>query len=111
METWKLYGNYCNFTSVLIILEPLPQGSILKTSSANKTGLSYQLDGTMRSGAHDMKTFGAGTLRSLSSLEALNVFFHGHLQFYGAMERHLDAMGPDTASGRGTKKPQTCPKS
>ena len=38
-------------------------GAIFRDSVANKTGLSHALDGVMRSGAHDMKTFGAGALR------------------------------------------------
>ena len=35
----------------------------------NKHGLSYELDATMREGHHDMKTFGLGFLRSISSIE------------------------------------------
>eukprot|EP00239_Pterosperma_sp_CCMP1384_P011294 CAMPEP_0197863398 /NCGR_PEP_ID=MMETSP1438-20131217/40820_1 /TAXON_ID=1461541 /ORGANISM="Pterosperma sp., Strain CCMP1384" /LENGTH=265 /DNA_ID=CAMNT_0043481275 /DNA_START=259 /DNA_END=1056 /DNA_ORIENTATION=- len=63
---------------------------IYKESKANKVGLSYDLDGTLRSGAHDMKVFGLGFLRSISSeghhRSTLTAMWH----FYNAMEIHFD---------------------
>ena len=41
--------------------------SNFKDLKSNKEGLSYALDSTMRDGDHDMKTFGLGFLRSVSS--------------------------------------------
>jgi heme oxygenase len=43
------------------------QASTFKDLKSNKHGLSYDLDSTMRDGHHDMKTFGLGFLRSVSS--------------------------------------------
>jgi len=65
-------------------------GSILRDSLANKTGLSYALDGTMRAGAHDLRVFGAGTLRALATRRALYQFLQGHRVFYEALEQELD---------------------
>ena len=65
--------------------------SIFRDSAANKTGLAYALDGTMRSGAHDMKVFGAGALAALASRRNALAFFQGHRHVYKVMERHLDA--------------------
>ena len=45
----------------------------------------------MRSGAHDMKVFGAGALAALASRGHVLAFFQGHRHVYNAMERHLDA--------------------
>ena len=73
--------------------------SIFRNSAANKSGLSFALDGTMRSGAHDMKVFGSGALAALSSRQRAAAFFHGHYHVYNAMERHLDAC--DAASPTG----------
>jgi heme oxygenase len=73
-------------------------GSIFRDSVANKSGLSFALDGTMRSGAHDLRTFGAGTLRALCSQSALLRFLEGHRVFYSALENELDnAFGPTAA--------------
>jgi heme oxygenase len=66
-------------------------GSIFKQSSANKSGLSFALDSTMRSGAHDMGVFGTGTLCALTSKRELLTFLRAHHAFYAAMEQHLDA--------------------
>ena len=105
--------------------------SIFRDSKANKHGLAFALDGTMRSGAHDMKTFGAGTglfgscarhprllmafgqhngagtLRAMVSLDALAVFFASHAKFYKAMEDHLDTAA---ASGRGAPPKKGIPR-
>lgn len=74
-------------------------GSIFRDSAANKHGLSHALDGTMRSGAHDMKVFGAGTLRALVSRSALAAFLQAHWHVYRAMEEHLDASRSASAQG------------
>jgi heme oxygenase len=64
--------------------------AILKTSRANKTGLSKLLDGTLRQG-HDMKTFGLGTAASLSSRERYGRFTASMHAAYDAMESEFDA--------------------
>uniref|UniRef100_A0A7S0SNZ9 Uncharacterized protein n=1 Tax=Mantoniella antarctica TaxID=81844 RepID=A0A7S0SNZ9_9CHLO len=77
-------------------------GAIFKTSVANKIGLAHALDGVMRSGAHDMKVFGNGTLAALASKKAYAKFAAAHYHFYGELERCLDdaAAGPHpTPSG------------
>ena len=81
-----------------MISRSLSSGSILRDSKANKEGLSYALDGTMRRGAHDMKTFGSGTLRALATRNALFEFLDGHRIFYHAMEAELDAADGPTAN-------------
>ena len=49
----------------------------------------------MRSGAHDLRTFGTGTLRALASRRALLEFLEGHRIFYSEMEQCLEsAKGP-----------------
>lgn len=65
--------------------------SIFRHSKANKHGLSFALDGVMRSGSHDMLTFGAGALRALSSRAALAAFFQSHWHVYNALEAALDS--------------------
>lgn len=56
----------------------------------NKHGLSYELDITMREGHHDMKTFGLGFLRSVSSKEhQIHTLASLHTP-YAAMELSLD---------------------
>jgi heme oxygenase len=74
-------------------------GAIFRDSAANKQGLSHALDGTMRGGAHDMKVFGAGTLRALATRDALAAFLHAHWHVYRAMEEHLDASRSASAQG------------
>jgi hypothetical protein len=54
------------------VARALPKSESAKTlveSSANKRGLSKMLDGTLREGAHDMRVFGLGFLRSVASLD------------------------------------------
>ena len=76
-------------------------GAIFKTSIANKTGLSHALDGVMRSGAHDMKVFGTGTLAALTSKTAYAKSAAAHYPFYAEMERQLDAAAEaGTPSGK-----------
>lgn len=76
-------------------------GEIFKSSVANKTGLSHALDGVMRSGAHDMKVFGTGTLAALASKSAFAKFTAAHYHFYGELERRLDdAALAGTPSGK-----------
>ena len=62
----------------------LPKSESAKTlveSAANKRGLSKMLDGTLREGAHDMKVFGLGFLRSVRSLDEYGLFacMHKHV--------------------------------
>ena len=48
----------------------LPKSESSKTlieSAANKRGLSKTLDGTLKEGAHDMRVFGLGFLRSVAT--------------------------------------------
>jgi len=63
---------------------------ILQLSSANKSGLSLLLDGTLKEG-HDMKTFGLGTAASLANLSRYARFTASMRHVYGAMEASLDA--------------------
>jgi hypothetical protein len=79
-------------------------GAIFRDSAANKHGLSHALDGTMRGGAHDMKVFGAGTLRALVSRSALAAFMHAHWHVYHAMEAHLDASRSASAGGASLRR-------
>jgi len=72
----------------------LPQSdsaATLARSAANKRGLSLALDGTLREGAHDMRVFGLGFLRSVASREEYTHFATGMYHYYGAMEARLDA--------------------
>lgn len=55
-------------------------------SLANKRGLSLKLDGTLREGAHDMRVFGLGFLRSLSSRKEYEHFTVSFYHIYAAME-------------------------
>lgn len=64
--------------------------NILKTATANKTSLSKALDGTLKRG-HDMKTFGLGTLASMSDRERYARFTGSMYAVYQAMETELDA--------------------
>ena len=73
--------------------------SIFRDSASNKVGLSFALDGTMRSGAHDMKVFGSGALAALASRQHAAAFFQGHRHVYVAMERHLDACNATSPTG------------
>lgn len=63
---------------------------ILKTTSANKRGISLLLDATLRDG-HDMTTFGLGTAASLASRERYTRFTTSLHGVYSAMESSLDA--------------------
>ncbi len=63
--------------------------SILSASSANKQGLSFLLDSTLKTG-HDMKTFGLGTAATMSSVERYARFTHSMLLIYTSMEDALD---------------------
>ena len=50
----------------------LPKSESAQTlvdSTANKRGLSRMLDQTLKEGAHDMRVFGLGFLRSVSSFD------------------------------------------
>jgi len=49
-------------TNFIPVVRRSSTGSIFRLSKANKTGLSNMLDGTMRNGSHDMKTFGSGII-------------------------------------------------
>jgi hypothetical protein len=52
------------------VARALPKSESSKTlieSAANKRGLSKTLDGTLKEGAHDMRIFGLGFLRSLAT--------------------------------------------
>lgn len=58
----KLLITNSNNSTTNIIVRRSSTGSIFRLSKANKTGLSNMLDGTMRNGSHDMKTFGSGII-------------------------------------------------
>ena len=64
---------------------------IFKRSKHNKLGLSKVLDDvTMRSGEHDMRVFGTGTLAALTSKSAYISFAASHYHFYNELENRLD---------------------
>lgn len=71
-------------------------GGIFKSSVANKSGLSHDLDAVMREGHHDMRAFGRGTLAALASKSNFAKFTAAHYHFYSELERRLDdaARGP-----------------
>jgi len=74
------------------VARALPKSESAKTlveSSANKRGLSKMLDGTLREGAHDMRVFGLGFLRSVASLDEYVHFTTGMYHYYGAMEERF----------------------
>ena len=64
--------------------------STIKDIVSNKTGLSYQLDGTMRDGDHDMNVFGLGFLRSVSSTSHQVHTMASLRAPYSVMEEALD---------------------
>ena len=58
-------------------------------------------DVTMRSGEHDMRVFGTGTLAALKSKSAYISFAASHYHFYDELENRLDdAHRENTPSGR-----------
>lgn len=63
---------------------------IFKQSKANKEGLSFALDATLRDGSHDMRVFGLGFLRSLASPAAYGHFSSSMYFGYKAMEDEFD---------------------
>ena len=63
--------------------------NIIKTISANKSGLSKALDTTLRT-SHDMKVFGLGTAASMASLPRYARFTASMHAVYGAMETSMD---------------------
>ena len=66
-------------------------GEIFKRSKHNKLGLAKVLDDvTMRSGEHDMRVFGTGTLAALKSKSAYISFAASHYHFYNELENRLD---------------------
>lgn len=89
----KVVSQLGNVAAARLAAPGAAQGSsrgILKYSSANKSGLSLLLDGTLKSG-HDMKTFGLGTAASLSTVERYARFTNAMRHVYGTMERSFDA--------------------
>ena len=62
-------------------------GEIFKRSKHNKKVLD---DVTMRSGEHDMRVFGTGTLAALKSKSAYISFAASHYHFYNELENRLD---------------------
>eukprot|EP00854_Cymbomonas_tetramitiformis_P000352 gene352-657_t len=71
---------------------------IFKESRANKVGLSYALDGSLRSGEHDMKVFGLGFLRTVSTRQEFANITASMYFFYKAMEVEFDAFVASEAS-------------
>lgn len=61
-----------------------------KDIKSNKSGLSWELDRTMRDGHHDMKTFGLGFLRSVSSVEQQAHTMASLQPAYAVLEHALD---------------------
>ena len=73
---------------------------IFKSSKANKRGFAKALDGTLRDGSHNMKTFGIGFLRSVAGVEAYGHFATALYHVYKAMEDNLDAQPQETGISR-----------
>lgn len=71
---------------------------IFKESRANKVGLSHALDGSLRSGEHDMKVFGLGFLRTVSTRQEFAKITASMYFFYKAMETEFDALVASEAS-------------
>jgi len=71
--------------------------NIIKTVSANKTGLSKALDSTLRT-SHDMRVFGLGTAASMASRSRYARFTTSMHAVYSSMETGLDS----SASGSPT---------
>ena len=77
-------------------------GEIFKRSKHNKEGLSKVLDDvTMRSGEHDMRVFGTGTLAALKSKSAYISFAASHYHFYNELENRLDDAHRENTRRRG----------
>ena len=70
--------------------------SKFKDLKSNKEGLSYALDSTMRDGDHDMKTFGLGFLRSVSSTEHQAHTMASLRAAYSVLEDALDRAEPNS---------------
>ena len=78
--------------------------SSFKDIVSNKTGLSYQLDGTMRDGDHDMKVFGIGFLRSVSSTTHQAHTMASLRAPYSVLEEALDSLDENTRASIFWKK-------
>mmetsp|Transcript_44748 Transcript_44748/g.83513 ORF Transcript_44748/g.83513 Transcript_44748/m.83513 type:complete len:307 (-) Transcript_44748:25-945(-) len=89
------------FVSSARHMSSLFQSSSAKTfkqSRANKEGLSYALDGTLRDGSHDMKVFGLGYLRSVASNSAYIHFATSMYFWYKAMEENFDTLAANDSN-------------
>ena len=74
--------------------------SVYKQLQHNKTGLSYELDSTLRDGHHNMKLFVTGFCRSISSPVEQAHTFESLRQAYAALEDALDAAPSGTRAAR-----------
>jgi len=74
--------------------------SLYKQLQHNKTGLSYELDSTMRDGHHNMQLFVTGFCRSISSPVEQAHTFESLRQAYAALEDALDAAPPTTRAAQ-----------
>jgi heme oxygenase len=76
--------------------------SVYKTLKANKIrgSLSHILDGTMRDGSHNMKLFGLGFLRSVSSKEQQAHTMASMGLAYKALEDSLQSCNPESRAGK-----------
>ena len=75
----------------------------MKDIKNNKHGLSYELDATMREGHHDMKLFGLGFLRSVSSQQHQAHTLASLLAPYAVMEAALDRVVDSKTNHSNTK--------
>merc|ERR1711966_229621 len=86
-----------------LAVRALPKSESAKTlveSAANKRGLSKMLDGTLREGAHDMRVFGLGFLRSVATYDDYVHFTTGMYHYYGAMEERFAKADRDSVPGK-----------
>ena len=65
-----------------------------------RRGLSKMLDGTLREGAHDMRVFGLGFLRSVATYDDYVHFTTGMYHYYGAMEERFARADRDSVPGK-----------
>ena len=84
----------CNHSKVRV-----QHASKFKDLKSNKEGLSWELDVTMREGHHDMKTFGLGFLRSVSSTEHQAHTMASLRAPYSVLEEAFDHMDENSRAG------------
>lgn len=70
--------------------------SIFSQLKANKEGLSFELDSTMRDGHHDMKLFVIGFMRAVSNKKEKAHQLESLRKAYQSLEDSFDSIEEDT---------------